>query len=120
MMRTAVIGVATVLIAGCASSTSTSTAQPGSPGPVPSSISAPTTSSAASSAGPGRLVDVGNGRKMYLECSGTGGPTVVLVSGLGGRADDWQMTARPQDEKLAVYRQSARVTRVCAYDRPGT
>jgi hypothetical protein len=29
------------------------------------------------------LVDVGGGRKMYLECRGSGSPTVVLVSGLG-------------------------------------
>ena len=27
------------------------------------------------------LVDIGSGRKMYLECSGTGSPTVVLISG---------------------------------------
>ncbi len=57
---------------------------------------------------------------MYLECSGSGSPTIVLVSGLGGRADDWQITERPQDANLAVYKQSARETRVCAYDRPGT
>src|SRR3982750_702682 len=32
------------------------------------------------------LVDIGGGRKMYLECRGTGSPTVVLVSGKGNRA----------------------------------
>ncbi|MGB2594966.1 MAG: hypothetical protein WBC87_08620, partial [Pseudolabrys sp.] len=30
------------------------------------------------------LVDIGGGRKMYLECRGTGSPTVVLVAGLKG------------------------------------
>jgi hypothetical protein len=28
------------------------------------------------------LVDVGGGRKMYLECRGKGSPTIVLVAGL--------------------------------------
>src|SRR4249920_1495331 len=29
----------------------------------------------------GGLVDIGGGRKMYLECGGTSSPTVVLISG---------------------------------------
>ena len=29
-----------------------------------------------------RLVDIGGGRKMYLNCRGTGSPTVILVGGL--------------------------------------
>ncbi|HET7254212.1 MAG TPA: hypothetical protein VFJ46_10640, partial [Xanthobacteraceae bacterium] len=37
------------------------------------------------------LVDVGGGRKMYLECRGTGSPTVVLVAGLRGSAEDWNI-----------------------------
>ena len=28
------------------------------------------------------LVDIGNGRKMYLKCAGKGSPTVMLVGGL--------------------------------------
>ena len=28
------------------------------------------------------LIDIGGGRKMYLECHGTGAPTVVLIAGL--------------------------------------
>ena len=35
------------------------------------------------------LVDIGGGRKMYLECQGTGTPTVVLVPGLVAAADIW-------------------------------
>src|SRR4029077_15363226 len=29
----------------------------------------------------GKLVDIGGARKMYLECRGTGSPTVLLISG---------------------------------------
>jgi hypothetical protein len=39
------------------------------------------------------LVDVGGGRKMYLECRGIGSPTVVLVAGLRGSAEDWKTGA---------------------------
>src|SRR5829696_8459068 len=35
------------------------------------------------------LVDIGGGREMYLECRGTGSPTVVLTSGFRGSHDDW-------------------------------
>jgi hypothetical protein len=35
------------------------------------------------------LVDIGGGRKMYLECQGKGAITVVLVSGFRGAHDDW-------------------------------
>jgi hypothetical protein len=37
------------------------------------------------------LIDVGGDRKMYLECRGTGAPTVVLVAGLKGSAEDWNI-----------------------------
>ncbi len=43
------------------------------------------------------LVDLGDGRKMYLKCSGRGSPTVVLVGGLRASADDWNGT--PVGEK---------------------
>jgi hypothetical protein len=35
------------------------------------------------------LVDIGGGRQMYLECRGTGTPTVVLVAGLKASTEDW-------------------------------
>jgi len=63
------------------------------------------------------LVDIGGGRKMYLNCRGTGLPTVVLVSGLRASADDWSMTEKAAP---AVFPEVAKFTRVCAYDRPGT
>ena len=57
---------------------------------------------------PGKLVDVG-GYRLHLNCTGTGGPTVVLLNGLGETSPLW---ARVQP---AV----ATTSRVCAYDRAG-
>ena len=63
------------------------------------------------------LVDIGGGRKMYLECRGTGSPTVVLVAGLKASAEDWSIAGKSAP---AVFPEVAAFTRVCAYDRPGT
>ena len=63
------------------------------------------------------LVDIGGGRKMYLECRGTGSPSVVLVGGLRASADDWSLADKSAP---AVFPEVAKFTRVCAYDRPGT
>ena len=60
--------------------------------------------------------DIG-GRKMYLQCTGRGSPTVILISGGGIAADLWDS---PLGERPSVYPTIARTTRVCAYDRPGT
>ena len=84
------------------------------------------------------LVDIGGGRKMYLECSGMGSPTVVLISGKGNGAADWSEVLDPADpaheadydalawgkgglhkSESAVFPMVSRFTRVCAYDRPG-
>jgi pimeloyl-ACP methyl ester carboxylesterase len=62
------------------------------------------------------LVNIGNGRKMYLECRGKGGPTVILESGYRGDATVWSLA----EHTPAVLPGVARFTRVCAYDRPGT
>jgi len=56
----------------------------------------------------GRMVDIG-GRKLYLRCSGTGSPTVVLVAGGGAYSIDWAL----------VQPRVAETTRVCSYDRAG-
>jgi pimeloyl-ACP methyl ester carboxylesterase len=53
-------------------------------------------------------VDVG-GYHLYLQCLGTGSPTVVLEAGLDEPAEAWGLVP------AAV----ARFTRVCAYDRAG-
>ncbi len=78
-------------------------------------------SAATGSAGSGDsaagFVDIGGGRKIYLECRGTGSPTVVLVAGLRGSAEDWNIAEKPGP---TVFAEVAKFTRVCAYDRPGT
>lgn len=58
---------------------------------------------------PGRLVEVG-GRRLQLDCRGTGAPTVVLISGLDtGGSLAWS----PVHDSLA------RTSRTCAYSRAG-
>jgi pimeloyl-ACP methyl ester carboxylesterase len=63
------------------------------------------------------LVDIGGGRKIYLECRGTGSPTVVLVGGLRASAEDWSIGDKSAPP---VFPEVVKFTRVCAYDRPGT
>ena len=63
------------------------------------------------------LVDIGDGRKMYLKCSGRGSPTVFLVGGLRASADDWDVSDK---SKPTVFTAVGKFTRVCACDRPGT
>ena len=65
-------------------------------------------SGARSYAMPGQAYDVG-GYDLHLNCTGVGGPTVVLQSGLGGFSSSWARIAP------AV----ASTTRVCVYDRAG-
>jgi pimeloyl-ACP methyl ester carboxylesterase len=63
------------------------------------------------------LVDIGGGHKLFLECHGSGSPTVILQSGYGNAGDIWnEADANPP----AVAPGVARFTRECAYDRPGS
>ena len=65
------------------------------------------------------LVDIG-GRRLYLECRGTGSPTVVLEAGYLNRADIWSLdTVEPAGSRPMVLPGVASFSRVCAYDRPG-
>lgn len=57
---------------------------------------------------PGRLVQV-DGRAMHLWCIGSGGPTVLLVSGAMSYSLDWSL----------VQPTVANAARVCSYDRAG-
>src|SRR6266480_1782330 len=41
------------------------------------------------------LIDIGAGRKMYLECCGSGSPTVILESGYRNDADIWSAELEP-------------------------
>ena len=59
--------------------------------------------------GPGRLVGIGGGRQLFVECVGSGTPSVVLEAGLGADAHSWQ----------DVQAQLGRTARTCAYDRAG-
>src|SRR5829696_3627333 len=66
------------------------------------------------------LVDIG-GRSLYLECHGTGSPTVVLVAGYRSSARYWSDDLlQPEAPRTMVLPAVAQFTRVCAYDRPGT
>lgn len=67
------------------------------------------------------LVDIGNDRHLYLTCRGSGSPTVLLEAGAGNNGQIWEQRALPPDsDQIAVFPAVAQVTRVCAYDRPGT
>lgn len=63
---------------------------------------------AAASPGQGQLIDVG-GYRLYLNCAGSGSPTVVIEPGAGLMSSDlgWITPAVARD------------TRVCVYDRAG-
>ena len=57
---------------------------------------------------PGTLYEVG-GRRLHLDCAGTGSPTVVFQNGLGEVSVSW----------TRITQQVGRTTRVCVYDRAG-
>jgi pimeloyl-ACP methyl ester carboxylesterase len=63
---------------------------------------------AGASPAQGQLIDVG-GHRLYLNCTGSGSPTVVLEPGAGMMASDLAFIAPVV----------ARDTRVCVYDRAG-
>lgn len=59
---------------------------------------------------PGRLVDIGGGRRVQIECRGTGNPAVVLETGLDYFGElAW----------AKVFNRLAEITRTCAYSRAG-
>jgi pimeloyl-ACP methyl ester carboxylesterase len=67
-----------------------------------------TVATAASPAtGPGRLVEIG-GRLLYLECTGSGSPAVIMEAGAGGDHTAW-----------AKIQPAISGTTVCSYDRAG-
>jgi pimeloyl-ACP methyl ester carboxylesterase len=84
-----------------------------------SATSAASSPSAASGDFAG-LVNIG-GRKIYLECHGTGSPTVVLVAGYRASGRYWSDDLlQPNAPRTMVLPAVAESTRVCTYDRPGT
>ena len=67
------------------------------------------------------LIDISGGRRIYLECWGTGSPTVVLEAGYRSFARFWSEDLRKTGAPLTmVLAGVSGFTRVCAYDRPGT
>jgi hypothetical protein len=47
--------------------------------------------------GPSGLFDVGGGRQVYLDCQGTGAPTVFIIPGKGSYAQAWNYVVPPDD-----------------------
>jgi len=63
---------------------------------------------AVAQAGTGKMIDVG-GHRLYIDCSGSGGPAVILQPGLGATSSAWATIAPTV----------AASTTVCTYDRAG-
>jgi len=63
--------------------------------------------------------DLGDGRRMYLECAGTGYPRVFIIPGQRAGAAEWMAVADGVDG-TPVFQQVSAQTRTCTYDRPGT
>ena len=57
---------------------------------------------------PGQLVDIG-GYSLHINCSGEGGPAVILEPGLGWTSLEWTIVQRGVEK----------FTQVCSYDRAG-
>jgi pimeloyl-ACP methyl ester carboxylesterase len=91
----------------------------------------------AADPGPSGLFDVGGGRQLFLDCQGSGEPTVFIIPGKGSYAEAWNVVVPPDDPirsspydiitqaKLgpspdAAQPTIAKTTQVCAYDRPNT
>ena len=90
----------------------------------PTAATAEAASSVATATATGEEIDgrfdVG-GRSLYLRCTGTGSPTVVLEAGYRDRADVWtDDLTRPGSGRQMVQSRVAAFSRVCSYDRPGT
>jgi pimeloyl-ACP methyl ester carboxylesterase len=58
---------------------------------------------------PGRLIDIGGGQRIHLNCNGRGSPTVVFENGAGDFSLVWSL----------VQPRVAASTRACSYDRAG-
>ena len=82
-----------------------------SPGPPPAAAQ----SSGAVGDFAGR-VEIPGGRHLYLECHGSGSPTVIFEAGLRSRGDIWNWSR----DGTGVLPRVTPSTRTCFYDRPGT
>src|SRR3954451_6861459 len=78
-------------------------------------------SAAGQAAGPGDFagrVEIPGGRHLYLECHGSGSPTVIFEAGLRSRGDIWNWSR--EGYATGVLARVTPFTRACVYDRPGT
>jgi pimeloyl-ACP methyl ester carboxylesterase len=116
---TCIIVALTLVAAGCTGSNSDTSASSES-SEATQAVAVEESESEKSEGDFAGLVDIGGGRQIYLECRGTGSPTVVLVSGLGNAADVWSVTSDPENERPSVFAEVATFTRVCTYDRPSS
>lgn len=103
LVRRLAPAVLVVLVAGC-----------GSEGSEPGAESPPTTAGAESTSTTAvevvsDVVDIGDGRTLYLECAGEGSPTILLEAGDESDVNQWRL----------VMPGLATETRTCAYDRAG-
>jgi pimeloyl-ACP methyl ester carboxylesterase len=97
--RYAVAGLAALLsILSGTSTAAFATAMPATPPAIPEDY-----------AGPGKLIDLGQGRQLNLRCDGHGSPTVLLEAGSHAESSTWYRV-----QPLLAAR-----TRVCSYDRAG-
>ena len=68
-----------------------------------------------------KQVDIGNGLMIWIECQGTGAPTIILESGIHDASDYWSVDQLiPPAADPPVMQGLAETNRVCRYDRPGT
>lgn len=59
--------------------------------------------------GQGQRIEIRPGRSLYLDCRGSGAPTLVLEAGMGSDSATWS----PVHDELAT------ISRTCSYDRTG-
>ena len=64
---------------------------------------------AAAYGSPGEQVEIRPGHALYLDCRGSGSPTLVLEAGMGSDSATWS----------PLHGELAGITRTCAYDRTG-
>ncbi len=65
-----------------------------------------------------KKIYIDDSRYIATYSSGHGNPAVILVTGLGERADNWMITNNKND--TSVFEGASKYTKVLAYDRPGT
>ncbi|MGP4057409.1 alpha/beta fold hydrolase [Mycobacterium sp. 4D054] len=100
-------------------------------------VSACATSAAQPSPAVPGAVDIGGGRTLFLNCQGSGAPTVFVIPGMGSYAEAWNYLIPPGDpvwstpyddveiadpvpSRDAAQPTVAKATHVCVYDRPDT